>query len=273
MNNKNTKLSLESTTQTNESIVAVKKNKIKNLSPAKKFRLRLRRAKFQKQQQAKEDYFEHDNRDAKISPTSLLTENKNKLGRLNKKGRRAQMYIDAYLKSQKKNLLGDTASQDDTQDSSNGNFQRLNRIELLPPMISFKNNQNIGGKLQEMYKTTTTNTKCCCHCACSSNKKKARKKLSSPYFGDFKRVLNMTDSNNCSREARVTTKILNQTTTTHETLVKADSVNFINKNKLTLNSLAKITRKLGNNSYLQCQRDNRNGFIQVPNFIRFVLKL
>lgn len=223
-----------------------KKAKPKILSPAKKFRLRLRRAKFQKQQQAKDDYYEHDNRDMAKAAAAAAGEKK-KAKRLSKKGRRAQMYIDAYLKSQHVNQNGDTASQDETQDSSNGNEVSLKSIVHrasvgLPPMTShmshaFRKEQATqkGRKLSTAsasFPTTaslagnTSTIKCCCHCACSSGKKKKpRRKLSSPYFGDFNRTLSLPNGS-CAREAAaLTTKFLNQTTTTthhhHETLVKA----------------------------------------------------
>lgn len=234
----------------------MKKLKVKNLSPAKKFRLRLRRAKFQKQQQAKDDYFEHDNRGI---ARAVGEEQKKKAGRLYKKGRRAQMYIDAYLKSQHEQRLnrnGDTASQDETQDSSNGNEVSLKSIVHkanigLSPMTSrsshaFGKEQAIhNGRLLSATSLSfpTSNAgnistvKCCCHCACSGRKKKARRKLSSPYFGDFHRTSSNANGS-CAREAaEVTTKILNKTTTTthHETLVKAGVGEIVQYRKLSLN--------------------------------------
>ena len=228
-----------------------RKPKVKNLSPAKKFRLKLRREKFQKQQQAKDEYFEHDNRDA---ARTAGDEQRRKAGRLYKKSRRAQMYIDAYLKSQHEQHLnrnGDTASQDETQDSSNGNEVSMKSIVLktnigLPAMTSrFKNafgkeqaihNGKILSAANSSYPTTNagniSNVSCCCHCACSKRKKKARRKLSSPYFGDIHRTVS------CAREAaEVTTKILNKTTTTthHETLVKAGVGGIVNFKKFSLN--------------------------------------
>lgn len=208
---------------------STQKAKAKNLSPAKKFRLRLRREKFQKQKQAKDDYYEHDNRDA-------ARNDKKKAGRLNKKGRQAQMYIDAYLKSQHEQRSirnGDTASYDETQESSNGNEMPVKSIVHrahnigLSPMTSRENKEQASANL-----TTTSSAagnvatvKCCCHCACSARKKKARRKLSSPYFGDFNRTLSFANGS-CAREAAaVTTKI--HTTMHRETLVKAaDVVNF-----------------------------------------------
>lgn len=229
-------------------------NKSKNLSPAKKFRLRLRKAKFQKQQ-SKDDYYEHDNRDAARASNVA----KKKAGRLYKKGRRAQMYIDAYLKSQHEQQLnqnGDTASPDETQDSSNGNevsmksiVHRTNIIGLSPMTSQLS---HAFGKEQaahngrtltatnsssSSFPTTTGNASstinCCCHCACTVRKKKPRRKLSSPYFGDFNRAMSFPNGS-CAREAAgVTTKILNKTTTTthHETLVKA-AADFVEYSRL-----------------------------------------
>lgn len=203
--------------------------KPKNLSPAKKFRLRLRLEKFQKQKQAKDDYYEHDNRDA-------ARIEKKKAGRLNKKGRQAQMYIDAYLKSQHEQRLirnGDTASYDETQESSNGNeipmksiVHRANNIGL-SPMTSRSSKEQASANLSATSSAAgnVATLKCCCHCACSVKKKKARRKLSSPYFGDFNPKLSFAN-NSCAREAaEVTTQI--QTTMHRETLLNTgDVVNF-----------------------------------------------
>lgn len=232
-----------------------KKSKKKNLSPAKKFRLRLRRAKFQKQQQAKEDYFEHDNREAAAAATSTLAVNNKKIvGQLNKKGRRAQMYIDAYLKSQQQHARrnGDDASQDETQESSNDvSMKSIVGFSSSPMMTKEQAIQNSRRMLfsvtnpSSTVSNASTVVKCCCHCACSGVKRKARRKLSSPYFGDFNRAMSFASvggGGSCARgAAAVTTKILNKTTTTthHETLVKAGAGDFVNYDKLsTLNSTA-----------------------------------
>lgn len=231
-NNPN-KLSLA---QNSQKINPTGKTKVKNLSSAKKFRLKLRRAKFQKQKQSKEDYFEHDNRDF---TRSLSHERKKKAGRLYRKGRRAQMYIDAYLKSQHEKLLnrnGKIVSQDETQDSSNENDVSLKSIvhkanfRLSPAMTSqvtrpFDREQAVhNGRHFASNAGSVSTIKCCCHCACSEKRKKPRRKLSSPYFGDFNRTTSFPNGS-CAREAaEVTRKIINKTTTTthHETLLKAD---------------------------------------------------
>lgn len=185
----------------------------KNLSPAKKFRQRLRRAKFQKQQQAKDDYFEHDNREiAKLAKK-----------RLSKKGRRAQQYIDAYLKSQHMTRNGDTASPDETQDSSNGCKSIVHGGRL--PMTKEQAIQNV--RLLASASSLAGNiptVKCCCHCACSGAKRKTRRKLSSPYFGDFNRAMSFANGSCVRDAAAVTTKI--STMTHHETLVKAAGGNY-----------------------------------------------
>lgn len=284
---KNVKANLfnETSSPPHKDIASVRKSKTKNLSPAKKFKLRLRRAKFQKQQQAKEDYFEHDNRDSAKSSGAVLKEKKKKMGRLNKKGRRAQMYIDAYLKSQQLNQNGDTASQDETQDSSNGNdlaiksiVQRATNIGFSSPMTSAQISNVFGGKEQAIHKarrllsTTANPAKCCCHCACSVTKRKARRKLSSPYFGDFNRTMSLTNGSSCAKEAaEVTTKILNRTTTTmHETSVKAGAVNFINFKK----SPDKMSHPmLARNYMLQGRRDIDSGVTEMRNVVRFVFSL
>lgn len=221
----------------------IKKPKTKNLSPAKKFRLRLRRAKFQKQNQNKDDYFEHDNRS--LGKVSI---EKKKASRLAKKGRQAQMYIDAYLKSQHMSQNGDTASQDGTQDSSNGNEVSMKSIVHrtnigLAPMTSQLS--HAFGKEQAIHRAfsavktsfpavagNVSTSNCCCHCACSAKKKKPRRKLSSPYFGDFNRPASFTKSS-CVREAaEVTTKTLNKTTTTTHRATLVNASDFVNFNPL-----------------------------------------
>lgn len=236
----------------------LKKVKEKNLSPAKKFRLRLRREKFQKQKQAKDDYYEHDNRNAARSE-------KNKISRLNRKGRQAQMYIDAYLKSQHEQHLirnGDTASYDETQESSNGNEMSIKSIVHrthnigLSPMTSCVNKEQASANL-----TTTLSAvgnvpmQCCCHCACSARKKKARRKLSSPYFGDFNRTLNYSNGSCARGAAKLTTKI--HTTMHRETLLKSGDV--VNFNRLKLPGFSNL------------QSRNGCGLKEMRSVVRFVL--
>lgn len=281
-----------------------KKLKVKNLSPAKKFRLRLRRAKFQQQQQEKDDYYEHDNRDA----ARAAGVEKKKAGRLYKKGRRAQMYIDAYLKSQQHmSQNGDTASPDETQDSSNGNEMSMKSIVhransgLLPMTSRFghafgkeqaahngkkhsathssfptakKNNVNTSSSLAGKIPTV----KCCCHCACSGRKKKARRKLSSPYFGDFNRTMSFSNGSCTGASSEVTTKILNKTTTTthHETLVNAASLIEFKKLAATKMKHRQLVPVLANNYKLQGRRDTSHGgygMKEMRSAIRFVLIL
>lgn len=277
-----------------------KKIKAKNLSPAKKFRLRLRRAKFQKQQQEKDDYFEHDNRDA----ARAAGEEKKKAGRLYRKGRRAQMYIDAYLKSQQHmSQNGDTASPDETQDSSNGNevsmksiVHRAN-IKLLPMTSRFghafgkEQAAHNGRKLSathSSFPTTNNNNvnassslagntsivKCCCHCACSGRKKKARRKLSSPYFGDFNRTMSFANGSCAGASAEVTTKILNKTTTTthHETLVKAAGLVDYKKLAAAKMKHRQLVPVLTNNYKLQGRSGGGCGMKEMRSVIRFVLE-
>jgi hypothetical protein len=286
---------LKSQSHQNNPNPEIKKIQTKNLSPAKKFKLRLRRAKFQKQQQAKDDYFEHDNRDTARSSSAVSKEKekKKKAGRLNKKGRRAQMYIDAYLKSQQMNQNGDTASQDETQDSSNGNemavksiVKRATSIGYSSPITSAQITQVFSGKEQTMQKAqrilsnTNNSAKCCCHCACSKTKKKTRRKMSSPYFGDFNRTMSLTSGGSCTRDLTgVTTKFLNKTTTTtQETLVKASGADFINKfsfNKLPLKPPSiKINPPIFARKYiLESQKDINGGEGDMRNFVRFVKDL
>lgn len=190
-----------------------KAKKFKQLSPAKKFRMKIRMAKFRKLQQAKQEYFEHDNRGAHASNPIAQTK------RFNKK-KRAQMLVTAYLnKSMSQN--GDVDARNGTQESSSSNTLVKSAISCSAPLRSA---MNFVGKEQATHKTsrnlssnshslssfnsTTTNTtnshnmlpnvvKCCCHCACLTGKptkavgklkRKPRRKLSSPYFGEIDRI-------------------------------------------------------------------------------------
>lgn len=270
--------------------IATKKLIVKNLSPAKKFRLRLRRAKFQRQQQDKDDYFEHDNRGiAKVTGE----QKKKKTGRLYKKDRRAQMYIDAYLKSQHEHQLnrnGDNASQDETQDSSNGNEVSLKSIVNIaniglssPFTHALAKEQAIhDGRLfssmDSSAKTRNISTvKCCCHCACSERKKKTRNKLRSPYFGDFHRTMGYSKGNCAKEMSEVTNKILNETTTTthHETMLKASEI--INYKKLSLNPNTRMRHEqmlsvFKKNYDLQSQSGSVGcGLGKLRSVLRFVL--
>lgn len=258
-----------------------KKSKV--LSPAKKFRLRLRRAKFQKQKQSKDEYFEHDNRGA-----AKASFEKKKMSRLAKKGRQAQMYIDAYLKSQHMSQNGDAASQDETQDSSNGNEVSMKSIVQrtnigLAPMTSqlshaFGKEQAIHRAISAVKSTfpavagNVSTSKCCCHCACSEKRKKPRRKLSSPYFGDFNRPVSFARSSCVQEAAEVTTKILNKTmTTTHQaTLVKASD--FVNFNPLS-NAAMKHQQSLLFDKNLQGRSGSGGGCCgmkEVRSVMRFV---
>lgn len=255
--------------------------KTKVLSPAKKFRLRLRRAKFQKQKQSKDEYFEHDNRGA--AKASMA---KKKMSRLAKKGRQAQMYIDAYLKSQHMTQNGDAASQDETQDSSNGNEVSMKSIVQrtnagLPPMTSQLS--HAFGKEQAIHRAlsmkstfppvagSVSTSKCCCHCACSEKRKKPRRKLSSPYFGDFNRPVSFARGSCVQEAAEVTTKILNKTmTTTHQaTLVK--SSDFVNFNPLSKVAMKQSLLFDGNLQGRAGSGGGCCGMKEVRSVMRFVL--
>lgn len=262
MKNANINIFDEIISHKQKNIPPTKRNKPKNLSPAKKFRLRLRRAKFQNQQQAKEDYFEHDNRDERSSAMPVK-DKKSKTQRLSKKGRRAQMYIDAYLKSQQLSQNGDTASQEETQDNSIGNESAIKSIVHKATTMGFSSfpkmskqiSHAFDGKEQTMFKarrlfpTTSNSAKCCCQCACSVAKKKARRKMSSPYFGDFNQTLSTNIDSSCVRNStEVTSKFLNKMTTTRETLYSANAGDFLHFKKTP----AKISLPLfASNSTLQ----------------------
>ena len=117
--------------------------KVNNLSPAKKFRMRLRKEKMQKQQQAKDDYYEHDTRGCGNNHNKPPPGRQKKHGKLHRKGRRAQMYIDAYLKSQREQQQlrqnGDVASHEETQDSSSCGIVKstVHKTLSVPSLTSF----------------------------------------------------------------------------------------------------------------------------------------
>jgi hypothetical protein len=188
------------------------------------------------------------------------------------------MYIDAYLKSQQMNQNGEY----ETQDSSNGNemavksiVKRATNIGYSSPMTSAQMTQVFGGKdqtIQKILSNTNNSDKCCCHCACSRTKKKTRRKMSSPYFGDFNRTLSLTSG--CTKDlAAVTTKILNKTTTTtQETLVKASGADFISFDKLPLKppSNKKDPAIFARKYILKSQKDIDSGGGAMRNVVRFV---
>lgn len=229
-----------------------KKAKPANLSPAKKFRLRLRRAKFRNTKQ--DEYFEHDNRELKSFGSQ-----KKKAARLNRKDRRAQMYIDAYLMTQHLKRNSETVSQDESQDFSNGVDVALESIVrrangLLPIetrlAYAYKDhairNDRIASASRPSHPSIpplplackSSAVKCCCHCACTGRKKNSRKKLSSPYFGDFEHA--MSFSSGGKKASCLTTKVLNKTTTTthHQTLMRAGEISDYSQISLNAANIA-----------------------------------
>lgn len=183
-----------------------KSNKIqkKNLSPAKKFRMKLRQAKFRKFLQAKAQYFEHDNR------TNVKKQKKN-----NKKTQQAQNYIAAYKKK--------------TQNIN----EKIKPENNLKSIVTFKPQPK-----QEQMKQTNENQistninvgKCCCHCACSTGKlvtvnnktkRKPRVKLSSPYFGEFNH--HKTNNFTASNPDFLDSDLFNESSITEQTTINSQN--------------------------------------------------
>jgi len=204
-----------------------KSRSIKNLSPAKKFRLRLRRAKLQKRQQVREEYFEHDmrenNRNKRRKPNNRYRSYKRHNNYPNKNN---EMKIDknednnlelVESTSHKTNLISSYAASQEIMSKSLVRSEQAKNEEISSPI--------------SLYPTTNTNTnagnfssvKCCCHCACSgSSKRKPRRKLSSPYLGDFSQIMHFAGGSKCLNAANeLTTQVLNKTIMTqHEKFIK-----------------------------------------------------
>lgn len=171
----------------------------KNLSPAKKFRMKVRRAKFRKFLQAKEEYFEHDNRTIVKKPTQV-----------NRKARQAQKYIADY-----KNKISNH------ENITENTLKSLVTIKLHP-----KQEQQQETNETSKISTNINVGKCCCHCACSTgqvvavkSQRKPRVKLSSPYFGEISHNNNFTASNPDSLDA----DLLNGSSITEQTIVKSEN--------------------------------------------------
>lgn len=188
---------------------ATKAKKFKQLSPAKKFRLKIRLAKFRKLQQAKQEYYEHDNRGAFASNPAAQAQ------RVNKKKRQTKMMLTTYHHhAMTMSQNGDAEAPNGTQESSSNLVKSV--ISCSSPLrsaLSFVGKEQathkIGRNLPPSPTTTITTTsvnsgmlpnivKCCCHCACVSSggkptkaggkQRKPRRKLSSPYFGEIDQI-------------------------------------------------------------------------------------
>lgn len=179
----------------------VPKHQKKILSPAKKFKLRLRKAKLQKQLDAKDNYFEHDTRgDVEVVK---------KTNKQNKKERRAQMYIEAYLKQQRElnggNELVDQSKQTDATSNHGSKTDKLMRSTIFASKNACTalapKNQTIARILPKVpvkLPSPTPKPTCCCHCSCSLAKNPTNGTLDVNY--------------NLSGSKTTTTKITTQTT-------------------------------------------------------------
>lgn len=201
--------------------------KRKNLSPAKKFKLRLRRAKMQQRmQQSKDDYFEHDTRSNVEQRAKPVKE------KINKKGRRAQMYIDAYLKSQRE-MCGNGSGGVDCDNLLPEEIYLGGDGNLLKSTIHKTDNNNsrfreIKEQEQSQYQKAEKDhplyerqdRKCCCHCACMGAKR-AYDEYPVNYMSggnikpaDFPSTSTSSTVPSTAASAKITTKFLNKTTTT-----------------------------------------------------------
>lgn len=209
MNSKDSKRNYPSKNYRNK-----KKNfHIKNLSPAKKFRLRLRLEKFQKRWQSREEYFEHDTRDNVQNKKNNSNARKRKYFNGNnvdkrraKKAKRASNvpYINIKTEEQKPNVS-----------SKIDNAMSVNAKSIARDVSSQYSEDAKKNCISSSTSSENIAKSCCCHCTCARASKKAlrkpRRKLSSPYLGDFDMLqFNNNNHGNCSN---TTTKLSVMTTT------------------------------------------------------------
>lgn len=211
-----------------------KSRSIKNLSPAKKFRLRLRRAKLQKRQQAREEYFEHDmrenNRNKRRKPNNRYRNYKRQNNFPNKQkingnaNNNEKMKIDKnaanleLVESTSHSLYAATASSQEIMSKSLIRSEQAKNEEISSPISLYPTTSNTHTNVENF-----STVKCCCHCACSgSSKRKPRRKLSSPYLGDFSQIMHFAGGSKCLNAANeLTTEVLNKTIMTqHEKFIK-----------------------------------------------------
>lgn len=194
--------------------------RMKNLSPAKKFRLRLRLEKFQKRWQSREEYFEHDTRDYIRNKRNLNAKKRkyyNNADKRNRSRKLKRVTNTLNIKTEENQI----PSKIDTTHSvinakSSAHLAPHETARISPNSEDAKKNNASSSNSSEIMK-------CCCHCTCARASKKLRKprrKLSSPYLGDFD-VLHFNDNTttnnhhhgNCSNAA---TKFTVMTTTQHQ---------------------------------------------------------
>lgn len=191
-----------------------KKQSGKNLSPAKKFRLRLKRAKFQRRQQARDEYFEHDMREnnqrkKKKKPirfrpnhvqnqprrfqnsrnavaTNETANNSKSHSTLppNKINSSKEKKVDVLKKTT--NIISSYSASQETVSLVNSEQTKQENEDVSSPISLYQANTNVSNFSNTM--------KCCCHCACGS-KRKPRRKLSSPYLGDFSKIVHFSGGN------------------------------------------------------------------------------
>lgn len=176
----------------------------KVLSSAKKFKLRLRKAKLQQQLDAKDNYYEHDTRGN--------VEVVKKSSKQNKKERQAQMYIEAYLKQQRDlndgNDLVNKKIGDQPKKINPGPRNKTDK-HIKSAIFTSKNscttvapknqtNAKVKPKASVKLPSPAVKQNCCCHCSCSVPK--------DPLNGTLGMNYNLSGSNT------TTTKITTQTT-------------------------------------------------------------
>lgn len=229
MNSQNSKKSnFPSNNSSHNSRNIRKKNmRMKNLSPAKKFRLRLRLEKFQKRWQSREEYFEHDTRENlhlkrnKKKRTKFNNINNDKSNNFKKSKRPAKLnttnsnFLQISEKTPKTIKLTSKIDTIDSINSINSNSSLVTSREISQRII--QNTEDSKNNLSIYPTTSSDSMKCCCHCSCarssSTKQRKPRRKLSSPYLGDFD-ILHINNNNhgNCPNAATKNHKLTVMTT-------------------------------------------------------------
>lgn len=198
-----------------------KNTRMKNLSPAKKFRLRLRLEKFQKRWQSREEYFEHDTRD---NNNTSNRKNKKKTKFYNNNNNRT----NKNFKRPKINNSPSSAAALKQSNEEEKSHKLLSKIDSVDSIMAINQSLVTSHDVSKIIQQSTTDiknnsvsdlSKCCCHCTCTRNvislsttKRKPRRKLSSPYLGDFD-ILQMNNNNNGNCDNAAATKHVTVMTT------------------------------------------------------------
>ena len=267
-----------------------KKNlRMKNLSPAKKFRLRLRLEKFQKRWQSREEYFEHDTREnlhlkRKKKRTKFYNNNDNNVKSKNYKKSKRAPKINTSLNTkflqvaEKPPKTLKLTSKIDTIDSMAINSSLVTSHEISQRIIQNSEESKKNNHLSIYPTTSSDSMKCCCHCTCarssSSTKRKPRRKLSSPYLGDFD-ILHINNNNhgNCPNAA---TKLTVMTTQQQqhkyvEATSSSDNFHKIVETPRLVKFLAHGFVEKKNTSVKRRFKNGKRFFILICEFINFMV--